>query len=380
MQKIPVFSKVQCTDGPCGQSFAVVVDPTTRQVTHFALRDESLGDPDNRLVPVKHVVDTTSELIRLSRTRAQVAGMGPFIASHYIKHQVPRFEHLYSIPYVSARMETIDAQVTKRRVPLGQLAIHRGAAVEATDGRIGTVGEFMVDPESGEVTHLVLEKGLAWSKQEVTLPVSAIDRVIADTVYLKLDKGAVGQLPSIPVRRHYVPALIAYENIDMVAILFDDAEEARETLDFVEQLHRRKAFRIRNAALLVKEQDGTASIKDTRDIDPREGRILGAITGGLIGLFAGPPGAVVGALAGAGAGSVAASQLDFGFADEFLTGLQERLQPGSAAVVVLLEHEWTASLAENLSGEKGVILQQALTDDLVEHLLDASEKEAPDRP
>lgn len=40
-------------------SYAVVVDPTTRQVTHFALQDKSLGDPTNRLVRVEHVVEAT---------------------------------------------------------------------------------------------------------------------------------------------------------------------------------------------------------------------------------------------------------------------------------------------------------------------------------
>jgi hypothetical protein len=89
------------------------------------------------------------------------------------------------------------------RIPAGKLAVRRGTKVEATDGQVGEVGELLIDPESEHVTHLVLLEGHFWAKKELTLPLAAIERVEEDTVYLKLDKKAVGQLPSIPVRRHY---------------------------------------------------------------------------------------------------------------------------------------------------------------------------------
>jgi hypothetical protein len=41
-----------------------------------------------------------------------------------------------------------------------------------------------------------------WGKKEVALPVSAIDSVGQDTVWLKIDKKAVGALPAVPVKRH----------------------------------------------------------------------------------------------------------------------------------------------------------------------------------
>ena len=80
-----------------------------------------------------------------------------------------------------------------------------------------------------------------------------------------------------------------------------------------------------------------------------------------------------GALAGLGAGSLAARWLDLGFSDEFLEGLQEHLQPGSSALVVLVEQEWAQPLSEALDGDDGVILQQALTDELVGELMQGSE-------
>ena len=56
---------------------------------------------------------------------------------------------------------------------------------------------------TGHISHLILMEGHLWGKKEVAIPVSAIDRIEEDTVYLKLDKEAVESLPSEPVRRTY---------------------------------------------------------------------------------------------------------------------------------------------------------------------------------
>jgi sporulation protein YlmC with PRC-barrel domain len=80
------------------------------------------------------------------------------------------------------------------------LALRRGAKVRATDGRIGQVDEFLVDPETGYITHLVLREGLPWDKKHITIPLSDVERIEEDTVYLKLDKNSVRALPSIPLK------------------------------------------------------------------------------------------------------------------------------------------------------------------------------------
>jgi sporulation protein YlmC with PRC-barrel domain len=88
-------------------------------------------------------------------------------------------------------------------VPHGELAIHRGANVEATDGKIGHVGEFVVEPDSGHITHVVLKKGHLWRKREIAVPVSHVQQVIGDVVYLDLDKDAVKALPEPSLVRQY---------------------------------------------------------------------------------------------------------------------------------------------------------------------------------
>jgi uncharacterized membrane protein len=161
--------------------------------------------------------------------------------------------------------------------------------------------------------------------------------------------------------------------MELVAKVYENPQRASEALEFVEDLHRRKVLRIRNAAVLVKDQDGNVSVTDTRDLDPKKSRVVGAITGGLIGLLAGPVGAVVGVLAGLGAGSLASKWIDKGFSDKFLAELQEHLKPGNSALIVVVEDHWVHSLSEVMAEEEGVILQQTLTDELVEELMASSE-------
>lgn len=141
----------------------------------------------------------------------------------------------------------------------------------------------------------------------------------------------------------------------------------------MQDLHRRKTLRILGAAVLVKQQDGTLTVEDTKEIKPRTGRILGAITGGFVGLVAGPVGAVVGAVAGLGVGGFAAKQIDRGFSDKFLNGLQEHLQPGGSALVLLVENEWLQSMSDALEDDAGVVLHETLTDELVQEFLDQYE-------
>ena len=86
-------------------------------------------------------------------------------------------------------------------IPTNELALHRGSWVMAADGHVGEVDEFVIDPADGHITHLILRKGHFWGHTDVSIPVDHIDRIEADTIYLKLDKHAIGQLPPIAVRQ-----------------------------------------------------------------------------------------------------------------------------------------------------------------------------------
>ena len=210
MSEFPINAKVECADGPCGKSLAVIVDHQTREVTHIAIEDKSLPHaPYQRLVPVSLVEDTSPDLIRLRCTRKDLDRMEAFVHTHY----VARKEQDWTMYQAGegpgrgswSRPSTVGEAATRvdeEYVPEGELAVHPGLHVEATNGRIGIVEELIVDPASEQVTHFVLQEGHLWGKKEVMIPISAIDHSEGDTVYLQLDKAAVEELPTIPKERH----------------------------------------------------------------------------------------------------------------------------------------------------------------------------------
>ncbi len=89
------------------------------------------------------------------------------------------------------------------RIPAGEVVIRRGTPVNAMDGQMGKVDEFLIDPKNDSITHLVLREGHLWGKKDVTIPVAEIDRITDEAVYLKLGKESISTLPAISVRRNW---------------------------------------------------------------------------------------------------------------------------------------------------------------------------------
>ena len=92
------------------------------------------------------------------------------------------------------------------------------------------------------------------------------------------------------------------------------------------------------------------------------------MTGGLIGLLGGPVGAVVGAAAGAATGRAAAKRIDLGLPDDYLARLQENLQPGSSALVVLVNQDTAGLVSETLSPFGGQLLHHPITEEIAARL------------
>jgi len=56
-------------------------------------------------------------------------------------------------------MKTGYIPVDEEQIPPGEPAVYRSARVEATDGKAGVLGEFLVNPLNGHISYLILMKG-----------------------------------------------------------------------------------------------------------------------------------------------------------------------------------------------------------------------------
>ena len=208
MTNIPMDAKVRCTDGKCGKSTCVIVNPVTESVTHFVVRYKKLPEGTDRLVPVEKAADISGDLIRLSCTRAELAEMQPFTTDRFVYHRDPDYvgsymagdPHAFSHPMVAR--DTWFEKSTEVHIPHDELAVWRGMDVLTGEGKVGQVDELVVDPDSGNITHLLMLTGHLWGKKDVAIPVTAIDTVTGEEVFLTIDNKAVEALPHVSVKRH----------------------------------------------------------------------------------------------------------------------------------------------------------------------------------
>jgi sporulation protein YlmC with PRC-barrel domain len=209
--EIPLNAQVECTDGVCGRSVYVLINPVIDQVTHLVVREGSSNT--EYIVPVDVVSETIVDTIQLHCSKAELEKMDPFIKTEFVEVKVPE-SHIsyggemytagsyYYMPYVIPGM-TVQVPVEHQQIPPGELAVRRGTHVEATDGYVGRVDEFVVNPENGYITHLVMREGHLWGHKDVIIPLSAMGDAREDTVFLKLDKHQIESLPTFPVHRRW---------------------------------------------------------------------------------------------------------------------------------------------------------------------------------
>jgi len=356
--EFPIDVDVLCSDGQYGKSTTVIVDPVTEKVTFIAVSDPNRLYTEY-LVPVSQVIDVETNKIELKCTKAELELMDKFAEAEFL--DVP----YYGYDSLDGMAEPMANVYRKENVPEGTVTVSRGMSVEALDGFVGTVDELVINPNTGQVTHMVLRTGHIWGSAEVTIPVSQIESIDALAVHLDRDKNSIETLPIVQIRRHYSKEEINKLNIEILIWTFDAEDQAQAALKHLKSYTKEKAVEIRNAAILVKDADGNTKAREIADLGPRRGGITGLIAGGLIGLFAGPGGAVLGAAAGAVTGRVAAKKIDRGFSNDYLSMLESKMKPGSSGLLTLVESSVVTELIEELKNFGGQIYQQKVTDDVI---------------
>jgi sporulation protein YlmC with PRC-barrel domain len=157
-------------------------------VTHLVVREKGLHHTE-RLVPFDEIAETTADLICLRCTRGELIAKEPFFETQYLLVERHLYRGCMDVDWPNAAPVTEEwVPVKHERIPPGRLVVRRGTDVQAADGRVGRVKEFLMDPTSGRVTHLVMREGHSWAPKDVTIPVSDIRRIGERAVYLAMDK------------------------------------------------------------------------------------------------------------------------------------------------------------------------------------------------
>ena len=194
-----------------GRSVSVLINPLLDQITHLVVKETESPNTEY-IVPVELVAEATASTIRLDCSKAELELMAPFIKKTFIEKTVHAGNwgpgggmhgmgsYYYYMPYVTPEI-TVQVPVLHQQIPPGELAVSRGTHIDATDGPVGKVDEFVVNPGNGHITHLVMREGHLWGMRDVIIHVSAIDEIRDGKVFLNIDQHQVEILPTFSVNR-----------------------------------------------------------------------------------------------------------------------------------------------------------------------------------
>jgi uncharacterized membrane protein len=142
---------------------------------------------------------------------------------------------------------------------------------------------------------------------------------------------------------------------DLVAIAYDDLDQAQRVTSNLGDAVKSHVIELDDLVIVERKQDG--KVKLHQPSLAGLGAASGALWGGLIGLIFFMPlfGAAIGAAAGAAGGALT----DTGVDDKFLKRLGEELEPGKAAVILLVRKVSVDKILPEVK-EPGTVIQTSL--------------------
>ncbi|RME55036.1 MAG: hypothetical protein D6790_16290, partial [Caldilineae bacterium] len=197
-----IGSRVHCTDGRCGTLHKLVVDPHTRRVTHLIVEKGFLQKKD-RVIPVTAVSKVEDEDIYLACASADLERY-PVYREKEFELPAPewRAERKYGEHEVFwgtyYGLDDYPEVVPKQRyrvqegIPSDLETIGAGLPVYNVDGVVGRLHHVLVNPETDEITHLVVRKGIF--PYRLVIPMDAVTAIDSDGVSVSLNNEELKKL------------------------------------------------------------------------------------------------------------------------------------------------------------------------------------------
>ena len=150
---------------------------------------------------------------------------------------------------------------------------------------------------------------------------------------------------------------------DLVAIAYPDLATAQEVAANAAQAQQSHELELDDMVIIERREDG--KVKLHQPSLAGAGAVSGALWGGLIGLIFLMPlfGMAIGAASGAAAGALS----DYGVDDKFMKNLGTELEPGAAALILLVRKASLDKILPKIQIE-GKIIQTSLDNEQEEQL------------
>lgn len=148
----------------------------------------------------------------------------------------------------------------------------------------------------------------------------------------------------------------------LVVLDFVDKDHAFEARDKLLELREERQITLDDAAIAIRKKNGRIKLKQVDSL-VSVGVLGGTFWGLLIGLIFLAPGlgAVVGALAGSASGALTDALIDIGVDDEFLKEVGNTIEPGHAALFLLVQDVAGEHVVEDLIPYEPTVVQTTLS-------------------
>jgi uncharacterized membrane protein len=164
---------------------------------------------------------------------------------------------------------------------------------------------------------------------------------------------------------------------DMVAIIYPTEQKAEEVRQRLFKLQKEYLITLSDAVIAVKTEAGSVKLSQLFNTTTA-GAATGSFWGLLIGiLFLNP---IIGVALGAASGALGGALTDYGINDKFMKELSTSLQPGNAALFVLIKNMTADKVLREIQDAGGTVLKTSLDDGKEKQLRDALAKASLTEP
>jgi uncharacterized membrane protein len=150
----------------------------------------------------------------------------------------------------------------------------------------------------------------------------------------------------------------------LIVVAFDHFDDARSALASLRSLEREGRISFEDTAIIERDPDGEAHVKNEVSGTTETATVLGAAIGGIVS-FVFP---LIGAALGAAVGAAIGAALDRGVSADFIDDVKKTLRPGrSAMFLVVRQSDLDATIAA-LRPFRGDVIQTTLPTETEEAL------------
>ena len=203
MQYNLIDATVHTLDGEAGKVWRVAMVPDSHKVTHLVVHQGILLGR-NVVVPIEQIDRVREGHVYLTLSNEDLAQLPDYQETDFL---APEEGWEYPLGYPpgggiwpmtmayggASTYPYLSNAVLKENLPDEDVSLSAGTHVECTDGHCGEIESVLYDEDSHEMTGFVIRRGFIFHR-EVKAPMSWIDHMDKERVYLKLTKRQVEEM------------------------------------------------------------------------------------------------------------------------------------------------------------------------------------------